>query len=146
MNFDKLFNQVFITEQEVPEATPGQGVPEAPAEQPVAPAVGGEATPDNYDVEPNPVVTPAGNAESLKTFITKIEEFADSLNSVENDSLQKLVNDLDRQGSLFQGISRETSKDIIRIAEQLTGLSEIIKGFVINSAKRSRDIAASTNQ
>jgi hypothetical protein len=49
---------------------------------------------------------------------------------------------MDRPGSLFQGISRETSPEIIRIAGQVAELSEIIKGFVINSAKRSRDIAA----
>jgi hypothetical protein len=43
---------------------------------------------------------------------------------------------------LFQGISRETSSDIIKLAEQARQLAEILKGFVINSAKRQRDIAA----
>jgi hypothetical protein len=135
MNFNKLFNQVFITEQdEVPNISSTE-------ETPLAPESDGTPMPDAYDVEPSPVVTPAGDAGTLKTHISKIEEFADYLNGVDNGSLQQLVNDIDRPGSLFQGISRETSKDIIRVAEQLSGLSEIIKGFVINSAKRSRDIA-----
>jgi hypothetical protein len=133
MNFDKLFNQVFLTEQDEVAI---------PDETPIAPEVDGTPIPDNYDVEPTPVVAPAGTAETLKTHITKLEEFSDSLNGVNGDSLQKLVNDMDTVGSLFQGISRETSKDIIRIAEQVASLSEILKGFVINSAKRSRDIAA----
>jgi hypothetical protein len=133
MNFDKLFNQVFITEQDEPVISVADETP--------APETDGIPVPDSYDVEPAPVVTPTGDAGTLKTHITKIEEFADYLNGVDSGSLQQLVNDIDRPGSLFQGISRETSKDIIRIAEQLSGLSEIIKGFVINSAKRSRDIA-----
>jgi len=138
MNFDKLFNQVFITEQDEPVVPTTDEVP-APA-----PESDGVPMPDDYSVEPAPVVTPAGDANTLKTHITKIEEFADYLNGVDNGSLQQLVNDIDRPGSLFQGISRETSKDIIRVAEQLSGLSEIIKGFVINSAKRSRDIAGNS--
>jgi len=133
MNFDKLFNQVFLTEQDEP-VVPTEEVP-------AAPETDGTPMPDSYDVEPAPIATPTGDASTLKTHITKIEEFADYLNGVDSGSLQQLVTDIDRPGSLFQGISRETSRDIIRIAEQLTGLSEIIKGFVINSAKRSRDIA-----
>lgn len=136
MNFDKLFNQVFLTEQDEP-VIPAEEVPAAPT-----PETDGTPMPDSYNVEPAPIATPTGDAGTLKTHITKIEEFADYLNGVDSGSLQQLVNDIDRPGSLFQGISRETSREIIRIAEQLTGLSEIIKGFVINSAKRSRDIAA----
>jgi hypothetical protein len=135
MNFDKLFNQVFLTEQDEP-VVPAEEVPATPA-----PETDGAPMPDSYDVEPAPITTPTGDAGTLKTHITKIEVFADYLIGVDSGSLQQLVTDIDRPGSLFQGISRETSRDIIRIAEQLTGLSEIIKGFVINSAKRSRDIA-----
>jgi hypothetical protein len=72
----------------------------------------------------------------------KLDEFADSLNGVDSGSLQQMVTDMDRAGSLFQGISRETSSDIIKLAEQTRQLAEILKGFIINSAKRQRDIAA----
>jgi hypothetical protein len=72
----------------------------------------------------------------------KLEEFADSLNGMDTGSLQQMVTDMDRAGSLFQGISRETSSDIIKLAEQTRQLSEILKGFIINSAKRQRDLAA----
>lgn len=144
MKFDRLFKTVFITEQEelppVPE-TDEEAVDALPQE-PVADEAEGIPTPDNYDVEPVPVAQPTGDVGSLKNYITKLDDFADQLNGVDTGSLQQMVTDMDRPGSLFQGISRETSSDIIKLAEQARQLSEIIKGFIINSAKRQRDIAA----
>jgi hypothetical protein len=144
MKFDNLFNTVFITEQEdisVPAEADEIGTEVTP-EEPVPSEDGGIPTPDNYDVEPAPVAQVAGDAGSVKNYIMKLEEFADNLNGVDNGSLQQMVTDMDRAGSLFQGISRETSSDIIKLAEQTRQLSEILKGFIINSAKRQRDIAA----
>lgn len=142
MKFDALYRNVFITEQE-DLALPDEEITpeEAPVEEP-APETDGVPMPDNYDVEPAPVAEPAGDAGSIKNYIMKLEEFADSLNGVDTGSLQQMVTDMDRAGSLFQGISRETSSDIIKLAEQTRQLSEILKGFIINSAKRQRDLAA----
>ena len=146
MKFDTLYRNVFLTEQEdtiTPEEQPVP--PEVPAgeEEPgTDTAVDGVPMPDNYDVEPAPIAQPAGDAGSIKNYIMKLEEFADSLNGVDTGSLQQMVTDMDRAGSLFQGISRETSSDIIKLAEQTRQLSEILKGFIINSAKRQRDLAA----
>lgn len=140
MKFDSLFKTVFLTEQDevaLPEDDLEPAVDEAPAPE-------GDTVPmpDNYDVEPAPVAQPAGDAGSIKNYIMKLDEFADTLNGVDTDSLQQMVTDMDRAGSLFQGISRETSSDIIKLAEQARQLAEILKGFIINSAKRQRDIAA----
>jgi hypothetical protein len=140
MKFDSLYKTVFLTEQDevtLPEDDLEPAVDEAPAPE-------GDTTPvpDNYDVEPAPVAQPTGDASSIKNYIMKLDEFADSLNGVDTGSLQQMVTDMDRAGSLFQGISRETSSDIIKLAEQARQLAEILKGFVINSAKRQRDIAA----
>ena len=140
MKFDSLFKTVFITEQDdvaLPEDDLAPVADETPA-----PESDGVPMPDNYDVEPAPVAQPAGDAGSIKNYIMKLDEFADSLNGVDSGSLQQMVTDMDRAGSLFQGISRETSSDIIKLAEQARQLAEILKGFVINSAKRQRDIAA----
>ena len=140
MKFDSLYKTVFLTEQDevtLPEDDLEPAVDEAPApERDTTPV------PDNYDVEPAPVAQPTGDASSIKNYIMKLDEFADSLNGVDTGSLQQMVTDMDRAGSLFQGISRETSSDIIKLAEQARQLAEILKGFVINSAKRQRDIAA----
>jgi len=151
MKFDLLFNQVFLTEdaeeyihghdENKPNAmTPA--VHDDTMTEPTGETPDGVPTPDNYNVEPAPVGASSGDAGSIKEQIRKLDDFAEALNGVEGSSLQQLVNDMDRPGSLFQGISRETSSEIIRIAGQVAELSEILKGFVINSAKRSRDIAA----
>ena len=139
MKFDSLFKNVFITEQDEV-APPTETAPEIAPE--VAPDTGGVPVPDNYDVEPAPVAQPTGDIGSVKDYVSKLDEFADALNGVDTGSLQQMVTDMDRPGSLFQGISRETSSDIIKLAEQARQLAEILKGFIINSAKRQRDIAA----
>lgn len=144
MKFDALYRNVFLTEQEdipVPAETEDETADIVP-EEPAPAEDGGIPTPDNYDVEPAPMAAPAGDAGSLKNYIAKLDEFADTLNGVDTGSLQQMVTDMDRAGSLFQGISRETSSDIIKLAEQARQLSEILKGFIINSAKRQRDLAA----
>ena len=144
MKFDALYRNVFITEQEIP-GVPSEDEPidDITTDEPTPETTeDGIPMPDNYDVEPAPVAPIAGDAGSIKNYIMKLEEFADSLNGVDSGSLQQMVTDMDRAGSLFQGISRETSSDIIKLAEQTRQLSEILKGFIINSAKRQRDLAA----
>jgi hypothetical protein len=143
MKFDSLFKTVFLTEQDelpLPQDETAPVGDEAATEEPLA--NDGVPVPDNYDVEPVPVQQPVGDAGSVKNYIIKLDEFADNLNGVDSGSLQQMVTDMDRNGSLFQGISRETSTKIIKLAEQARELSEVLKGFIINSAKRQRDIAA----
>jgi hypothetical protein len=142
MKFDSLYKTVFLTEQDevaLPEDDLAPVADETPAPEAEPDGI---PVPDNYDVEPAPVAQPAGDVGSIKNYIMKLDEFADSLNGVDSGSLQQMVTDMDRVGSLFQGISRETSSDIIKLAEQARQLAEILKGFVINSAKRQRDIAS----
>ncbi len=142
MKFDSLYKTVFLTEQDevaLPEDDLAPVADEAPTPEAEPDGI---PVPDNYDVEPAPVAQPVGDAGSIKNYIMKLDEFADSLNGVDSGSLQQMVTDMDRAGSLFQGISRETSSDIIKLAEQTRQLAEILKGFIINSAKRQRDIAA----
>jgi hypothetical protein len=145
MKFDSLYRNVFLTEQDLPpvpeeDSAVADMTGEEPA--PTAPEGDGVPMPDSYDVEPAPIAAPAGDAGTIKNHIVKLDEFADNLNGIDTGSLQQMVTDLDKPGSLFQGISRETSGKIIRLAEQARELSEIFKGFIINSAKRQRDIAA----
>jgi hypothetical protein len=145
MKFDALYRNVFLTEQDLPPMSEDEPVADMTGEEeptPAAPGEDGVPMPDNYDVEPAPISAPAGDAGTIKNHIIKLDEFADHLNGIDSGSLQQMVTDLDKPGSLFQGISRETSAKIIKLAEQSRELSEIFKGFIINSAKRQRDIAA----
>jgi hypothetical protein len=143
MKFDALYRNVFITEQDLPPSPQDeQPIDDMPGDAP-APESDGVPVPDNYDVEPAPLAQPMGDSGTIKNYIMQLDQFADSLNDAEGGtSLQQVVTDLDRPGSLFQGISRETSSDIIKLAKQARDLAEILKGFAINSAKRQRDIAA----
>ena len=144
MKFDALYRNVFLTEQELPVApNEDPAVADMTGEEP-APDVSADGVPmpDNYDVDPAPVAQPVGDSGTVKNYIMKLDEFADNLNGVDSGSLQQMVTDMDRVGSLFQGISRETSTKIIKLAEQARELSEVLKGFIINSAKRQRDLAA----
>jgi ABC-type transporter Mla subunit MlaD len=147
MDFKKLYTLLIEADETV--------APPAPAPTDVPPPTDGqvpsegddsttnEPVPDNYGVEPAPVATGTGeHAGNLSSQIEKLEQFADALNNPKGDSLQKFVNDIDVAGSLFAGISRDTSTDIIKIAEQVRSLIEVLNGYLINSSKRSRDLAS----
>jgi hypothetical protein len=138
MKFDSLYKQVFLLEQDEEALTPSteEGEENVPQED-------GIPVPDNYNVEPAPVTAPStGGAIKLNNYITQLNEFAKAMQNTEGECLQKLVNDIDRNGSLFMGISREMSSSIIKIASDAKDLATILEGFILNSAKRQRDIAA----
>jgi len=79
--------------------------------------------------------------ERAKSWLTKINEFTEWLNSTESDSLNKQLIAMDRQNSPFEGISAEAKK-ITRISEDLAGLSEVLKGIILSADKKQRDITA----
>jgi hypothetical protein len=137
MKFDNLYKQVFLTEQDEEVTSPIEG------EEDKAPVEGGVPMPDSYNVEPAPVASPSvGGISDITNYISQLNDFAKAMQNTEGDSLQKLVTDIDRQGSLFMGISREVSSDIIKIASDAKDIATKLEGFVLNSAKRQRDIAA----
>ena len=136
MKFDHLYQQIFLLEQdeEVPSTEP------TPEEEP--PIESGVPDPENYGVEPAPVGPTAGGAAELTNYKAKLNEFAETMQNTEGECLQKLITDIDRNGSLFMGISREMSSRIIKIASDAKELATILEGFILNSAKRQRDIAS----
>lgn len=142
MKFDSLYNKVFLTEQEEEIALPD----DVDVSDETAPQEPGVAEPQNFETEPAPVGGPVGDAGSLKSFIDRLEELSSVLNGVDTESLQKLVNDLDRPGSLFTGIANDTSPEITKLAEQAASLVQILNGYIINSAKRQRDLLSANNQ
>jgi hypothetical protein len=127
MKFAELYKQVFIAEedeQDIPLATD-------------------VASPEDVEVEPaplpGPAATPAGGTgvgSNLTQFIMDIEEFANKLNSTEASSLQSLVANLDKPATPFEGIRGRTSSDIEAAAKTLRTVSEKLKNFVINAAKK----------
>lgn len=122
MKFDDLYNKVFISEQDAEVADPanfddvdGVPVPEAP----VAAEPGG-----------------LGSSGTLTDYIKQIEDFANKLNSADGSSLQSMVANLDKPATPFEGIRGRTSSDIEAAAKTLRSVSEKLKNFVINAAKK----------
>lgn len=136
MKFDDLFNRVFVSEQndETEEVLSTSDI----------------ADPSDVEVEPAPLPEPAlatdttGDANTTSSaspnniggFVSELEEFANKLNGTETSSLQSLVSQLDRPGTPFDGISARTRTEIVRVAETLRSISENLKSFMINAAKK----------
>ncbi len=137
MKFEDLYKKVFVTEEEANVKSDEVASPE-----------------DFDDVEPMPLPeldtdqdidlatdeTPAPEASTsegstLKDYVFKIEEFANTLNGTEGESLASLVSKLDKPETPFEGISGRTSSDIISAAKTLREVVETLKNFLIHSMK-----------
>lgn len=132
MTFKDLYNNVFIAEQEedvpssevaMPEDFEGDVEPMPVPETPVAPE--GVEAPD----------LSVGSSTTIQGYIDDLESFATKLNATEESSLQKLIAELDRPGTPFEGISR-IKADVLRAAEVLRTTSENLKSFIISAAAK----------
>lgn len=129
--FEKKFEMLL----EQPEPMVG----EEPAEGPMA---GDMDTPESLeatvdDVAPNPVVNYkkeqlSGMKTSLQGWITKIDGFNQFLNGLEGESMQSQLNNADCD-TLFNDVSRSETKKIARIAQDLSGLVESLKGYLLSA-------------
>jgi hypothetical protein len=69
---------------------------------------------------------------TLQEWIGKISEFITYLNGVDNDSMQKILNSAECD-TLFADIARGERKRIARLAQDLSGLNESLKGYLLSS-------------
>lgn len=76
--------------------------------------------------------------ERVKAWKQKITDFTNWLNDPEG-SLNKELDDLDSPNTPFEGISKESSKRITKIAEELAGLTQILNGIVFTSNQRKKE-------
>ena len=102
------------------------------------------AIPSNYEVKPAPIVAggntgvagainAAGGAEgarSLLTYVTIVDSTINELNGTNEESLQKLLKDLDVVVTPFEGIADEMWSEINRAADALAGVSTMLKAYV----------------
>lgn len=99
-----------------------------------------DINPDN-DFE-NPAKRQQKYVDVAKQWIKKLDEFAEHLNGVDLEnglSLNGFFNEIDRQGSIFNGISKQ-SNQVVKIAEAIKTLSETLKGYIINSKTKARQL------
>lgn len=133
MKFDDLYNKVFVAEQDKVESTdiadPSDFDDVEPLPLPEQPPV------EDGDMQ-DPIQQPVVPTNNISSYISELEEFANKLNGTEESSLQSIVSRLDRPGTPFDGISARTRSEIVRVAETLRSISENLKSFIINAAKK----------
>lgn len=141
--FEKHFRKSLISEAGV---TPP---PDAPADT-------GDANPDSaawqqslepgtdpeaFNAPDNPEHAVVGqNLQAVKSWIARVEEFKHFINGTDGDSINAQINKLDRSGSVFKGLVRSEENRIIRLAEDLAGLAEVFKAYMIGADKKVRDM------
>lgn len=132
MNFENLYSRVFIKEAEDID-TPALSPDEIKSKVPM---------PDNYDVEPMPVPKSASSTVAgLEEYITKLQDFLETLNGTGSDSLQRFIVNAEGQSSLLKGIADETKDDIVKMAGGLASLVQTLKGFVAAADLRRKELA-----
>lgn len=100
-------------------------------------------TPDvagDFGVDPAANEAQIKQIQTAKNWIKRLESFANWINGTEIDSLNKQFITLDKEGSIFEGISNH-SKRLINIAEDLASLEETIKGYILTADKKEQENA-----
>lgn len=141
--FEKHFKNALVTEAD---DTPVEVGAETPTGDPADAAAWKNSleqgtNPKDFEAAPNPefgVVTQ--NIEMVKSWVQRVEEFRHFINGLDGDSLNAQINKLDRAGSVFKGLVRSEENRIIRLAEDLAGLAEVFKAYMIGSEKKMRDM------
>jgi hypothetical protein len=78
--------------------------------------------------------------QKCQKWVTKIEEFAEFLNGMSSNSLNKELNEADRDGSVFKGITRKVGDNIAKTAGELSRLAEALKKVVTDAPKKQREL------
>ena len=74
-------------------------------------------------------------------WVKKIEEFTEWLNGIErSDSLNKELNEADRDGSVFKGITRKVGDNIAKTAGELSRLAQALSKVVVDAPKKQREL------
>lgn len=98
-----------------------------------------ETNPDQFEVEGSPTEFTTETINSIRSWSTKLDEFASFLNDPSSESLHKILSDGDRAGSLLRGVTRKASDSITRIAGEVEKLKEILNTYIITAPKKLRD-------
>jgi len=100
---------------------------------------------DEYDVDGGSVK----DAESFSNvyvkkchdWVTKIDHFTEFLNGIDNkESLTTQLNDADRDGSVFKGVTRKIGENISKVAGELARLGQQLGKYVQDAPKKQREL------
>ena len=98
-----------------------------------------ETNPEQFDVEGAPTEMTTDTINSIRSWSSKLDDFASFLNDPSSESLHKILADGDRAGSLLRGVTRKASDSITRIAGEVEKLKEILNTYIITAPKKLRD-------
>ena len=134
--YDKVFNKI-LNEEDLPVSD----------EEVFASSfeTDGEIGADDFNTEPTAPGFSSRYIDKAKTWTTKLEAFASWVNGTEEDSLNKQFNDLDKEGTPFEGISKNSDK-LTKIAADLSALSETIKGIILSADRKEQQSMDAQNE
>ena len=135
-----IFEKKFAMLMEQPPGPPMENMPtaEGPAPEAGLPEDDTMVNPNVVDdVGSNPGISWRAEANqkqkgTINEWIAKIEEMNEFLNGVSDTSMQAQLNNADCD-TLFNSVSRSETKKISRIAQDLSGLVESLKGYLLSS-------------
>jgi hypothetical protein len=124
------FNKRFfaILEQDEDPLAPEEETPDLGLEPESDPSMFDNEVPDNpigklQDQQRQSAIS------TLEGWITKVEEFVDYLNGLDDNSINSQINKADCD-SIMADVQRSESKKISRLAQDLTSLSEALKQYL----------------
>ena len=104
-----------------------------------------ETAPETFDTEGIPAGVTQQSLEQIKTWASKLDEFANFLNDPDKStSLHRILADSDKPGSLLRGVTRKATDSFTRIAGEIEKLKEVLNSFIITAPKKARDSAQTT--
>lgn len=125
-------------------SSPADFTPERNA-QDFANNISPETDPKTFETEGIPAGLTQQNIKQIKTWASKLDEFANFLNDPDKStSLHRILADSDKPGSLLRGVTRKATDSITRIAGEIEKLKEVLNSFIITAPKKQRDAAQST--
>ena len=135
--YDKKFN-VLLEQEADPAAQMGPATPPGPVEGEMSDS--GTTLAAVSDVADNPVVNyqkeqNAAMTQAIGGWIGQIEDFTNFLNGLDGSSLQSQLNNAECD-TLFNNVSKSETKKISRIAQDLRGLVESLKGYLLSSDEK----------
>ena len=142
-----IFEKKFVTLLEQPVAPAVDPAPAAdpaaavPAEEPTTGAETVQAM-DQGDTPTNPAINYRRQQTQQQTaliqdWLQQIEQFNEFLNGLGGNSMQAQLNNADCD-TLFNDVSRSETKKISRIAQDLSGLIESLKGYLLSAEDNSQ--------
>jgi hypothetical protein len=143
MDFKKLYSLI-VEEDETVTGSPHDEQPVTSDDGSINDDGTGIPEPDNYNVEPAPMaptVDHGETAQSIISYINKLETFADELNGTDGSSLNDYINKIDVSGGAYEGIST-LKKKIISAAVDLRSIIEDLNGYRIASQKAASAVPA----